>query len=68
MRTPTVKMRDSALASWAALNAYLLKLPHSSYARDLLQREQAGAARPTYIHRIAARFRRLRDQEERKAL
>lgn len=61
-------MRDGALESWAALNAYLVKLPHSSYAKDLLQREQGGSARPTYVHRIAARFRRLRDQEERKAL
>lgn len=56
----------AALSAWGPLNAALMRCRTSADANRLLQRERDGAGRPTYVRRIAARFRRLRTQEERR--
>lgn len=61
------KKGEGKPAAWGPLNEALMRCRTSGEANRLLQRERdLHGGRPSYIRRIAARFRRLRTQEERR--
>ena len=63
------KIKNTVLASWKGLNAFLmLKSTDSAACNKLLKEELAGRKRPTFVERIRSRFVKLRNIEERKKL
>lgn len=59
--------RADPLSSWSELNARLMEMGEAEVAK-LLGRERRGAARPTFVARLYARFSKLRGERERREL
>ena len=58
---------DKALGSWIDLNAKINNFKLDEL-HTLMQKEQTGQNRPSYIKRIHQRITRLRSENERKDL
>lgn len=63
MKTPT-RTGHRALATWVALNAFLMSCHDEKVLERLLKEERRGRCRQTFVMRIFKRINRLRVRRE----